>query len=37
MSRMIKQAMLDGLGYGIALESLGMMAGVNKREVQDKR
>jgi enoyl-CoA hydratase/carnithine racemase len=37
MTQMLKQAMLDGLGYGIALESLGMMAGVNKREVQDKR
>ena len=28
MTQTIKKAMLDGLGYGIALESLGMMAGV---------
>src|ERR1700722_7985848 len=34
MTQMLKQAMLDGLGYGIALESLGMMAGTDKREVQ---
>jgi len=33
MTQMLKQAMLDGLGYGIALESLGMMAGVNVRKV----
>ncbi len=28
MTQTIKKAMLEGLGYGIALESLGMMAGV---------
>jgi hypothetical protein len=32
MTQMLKQAMLDELGYGIALESLGMMAGVNVRK-----
>jgi len=32
MTQMLKEAMLDGLGYGIALESLGMMAGVNVRK-----
>jgi enoyl-CoA hydratase/carnithine racemase len=28
MTQIIKQEMLDGLGYGIALESLGMMGGI---------
>jgi len=28
MTQMIKQEMLDGLGYGIALESLAMMGGI---------
>ncbi len=32
MTQILKQAMLDGLGYGIALESLGMMAGVGVRK-----
>jgi enoyl-CoA hydratase/carnithine racemase len=32
MTQMLKKAMLDGLGYGIALESLGMMAGVGVRK-----
>jgi len=32
MTQVLKQAMLDELGYGIALESLGMMAGVTFRK-----
>jgi enoyl-CoA hydratase/carnithine racemase len=32
MTQMLKQAMLEGLGYGIALESLGMMAGVGTKK-----
>jgi hypothetical protein len=32
MTQTLKKAMLDGLGYGIALESLGMMAGVGIRK-----
>lgn len=32
MTQMLKQAMLEGLGYGIALESLAMMAGVGLRK-----
>jgi enoyl-CoA hydratase/carnithine racemase len=32
MTQVLKKAMLDGLGYGIALESLGMMAGVGVRK-----
>lgn len=31
MTQMLKEAMLDGLGYGIALESLAMMGGVGVR------
>jgi hypothetical protein len=32
MTQVLKQAMLEGLGYGIALESLGMMGGVGVKE-----
>jgi enoyl-CoA hydratase/carnithine racemase len=32
MTQTLKQAMLEELGYGIALESLGMMAGVGVRK-----
>jgi enoyl-CoA hydratase/carnithine racemase len=32
MTQVLKQQMLDGLGYGIALESLSMMAGVGVRK-----
>ncbi len=32
MTQALKRAMIDGLGYGIALESLGMMAGVGIRK-----
>ena len=32
MTQTLKKAMLEGLGYGIALESLGMMAGVGPRK-----
>jgi len=32
MTQMFKQAMLEWIGYGIALESLGMMAGVGTKK-----
>jgi hypothetical protein len=32
MTQALKQAMLEGLGYGIALESLAMMGGVGVRK-----
>jgi enoyl-CoA hydratase/carnithine racemase len=33
MTQVLKKAMLEGLGYGIALESLGMMGGVGSRKI----
>jgi enoyl-CoA hydratase/carnithine racemase len=32
MTQMLKQTMLDGLGYGIALESLAMLGGVGVKK-----
>ena len=32
MTQMLKQKMLDGLGYGIALESLAMFGGVGVKK-----
>jgi enoyl-CoA hydratase/carnithine racemase len=32
MTQMLKQEMLDGLGYGIALESLAMMGGIEVKK-----